>query len=62
MDETRIVVDCPVCKRTIWANSTCHHGKVPDLDEKPPVVIKPDDAPVKESRQEPPPYKRKRRT
>lgn len=24
--ETSVVVDCPVCKRTIWKNSTCYHG------------------------------------
>jgi hypothetical protein len=27
--DTRIVVDCPVCNRTIWANTRCYHGQVP---------------------------------
>lgn len=25
---TGIIKECPVCKRVIWANSTCHHGGV----------------------------------
>ena len=29
MDSQSAVIDCPVCKRTMWANSTCHHGQVP---------------------------------
>ncbi len=28
-DQQRIVVDCPVCRRTVWANATCLHGAVP---------------------------------
>jgi hypothetical protein len=27
--DRRIVTDCPVCKRTVWFNSVCHHGKIP---------------------------------
>ena len=27
--DSRIVVDCPECHRTIWAGTTCHHGVVP---------------------------------
>lgn len=26
--DTSLVVDCPVCRRTVWANSVCHHGEV----------------------------------
>lgn len=32
---TDLVVNCPECHRTIWANSVCHHGKVPDPDDQP---------------------------
>lgn len=32
VDDSRIVVNCPTCKRTIWANATCLHG-----DPPPPV-------------------------
>lgn len=26
--ERRIVIDCPICSRTIWNGAICHHGKV----------------------------------
>ena len=41
-DSVRIVVNCPVCSRTVWANSVCHHGDVPppkpgdDVPKEPP--------------------------
>lgn len=39
MDEkaTGIVIDCPKCKRTIWAGATCYHGFTPltPEEEKP---------------------------
>ena len=27
--DTSVVVDCPVCKRVIWAGTACAHGAVP---------------------------------
>lgn len=30
--DSRIVVDCPQCHRTIWAGTRCHHGE--------PVLLK----------------------
>jgi hypothetical protein len=43
-DQQRIVVDCPVCRRTVWAGSVCLHGAVPppkkgttDGKPKPPT-------------------------
>lgn len=33
-----IVVDCPVCRRTIWAWTKCWHGKVPPPDPEPEQV------------------------
>ncbi len=27
VDSDAIVVNCPKCHRTIWGNSTCHHGE-----------------------------------
>lgn len=27
--EHAVVINCPVCKRVIWANATCTHGEVP---------------------------------
>lgn len=42
-----IVVDCPVCKRTIWNGTRCFHGSPPppgvggpyvDKDEEPRVM------------------------
>lgn len=40
--DTSLVVDCPVCFRTVWANSTCRHGL---MDLEPVRVDKnPDDA------------------
>jgi hypothetical protein len=45
-DERRIVVDCPVCKRTIWGGTTCYHGLVPlpgqgtkNTDDDEPKVL-----------------------
>lgn len=29
-DETSIVMNCPVCHRTIWRNAKCYHGQPPD--------------------------------
>lgn len=28
MGDTSLVIDCPVCHRTIWYNTVCHHGEV----------------------------------
>ena len=27
--DSRIVVDCEVCHRTIWAGTPCSHGEIP---------------------------------
>lgn len=27
--DSRIVVDCPTCRRVIWAGTACAHGAVP---------------------------------
>ena len=35
MSDTDSVVNCPTCKRVIWRNTTCHHGRVPPPDTDP---------------------------
>ena len=47
-----IVVDCPECRRTIWANTVCTHGTVP-----PPSK----DAPKEDAVKEAPRYRLKTR-
>lgn len=37
-DEDGIVVDCPVCKRTIWNGTRCYHGAVPPPGVEGPCV------------------------
>lgn len=34
---TDLVVNCPECHRTLWANSVCHHGRVPPPAAAPPA-------------------------
>lgn len=29
MNNGPLIIDCPVCKRTIWAHATCWHGQPP---------------------------------
>lgn len=44
--DSRIVVDCPVCHRTIWHNSRCTHGVVvltPVVPKDDKVLIEPGD-------------------
>lgn len=36
---TSLIIDCPVCYRTIWANSTCHHGRIPPPDDEKPAPV-----------------------
>lgn len=31
-----IVINCPVCHRTIWANTVCPHGTVPPPSKDAP--------------------------
>lgn len=50
-DPNSIVVNCPVCKRVIWAHATCTHGEVP----VPLVPADPDQEP-----DEPQPKKRRK--
>lgn len=33
-DNRHIIIDCPTCKRTIWAESVCHHGQPPTTPNK----------------------------
>lgn len=44
--DSRIVVDCAVCHRTIWHNSRCTHGVValePVVPKDDQVLIEPGD-------------------
>jgi hypothetical protein len=45
-----IVIDCPVCFRTMWATSTCHHGQMPPPrnDDQDPRANPPRVRPVSE--------------
>lgn len=36
MDEKPIIVDCPECRRVMWRNGTCSHGKVPEPSSEAP--------------------------
>ncbi len=40
-DRAPIVIDCPVCSRTIWTHSVCHHGKVPETMHGAPKEVVP---------------------
>lgn len=49
--DSRIVVDCPKCHRTVWAGTLCHHGepvllKVTRKDD--PVLKEPGGSPVED--------------
>lgn len=37
--DSRVVVDCDVCHRTIWAGTRCAHGKVPEPDPDAPREV-----------------------
>ncbi len=37
--DSRIVVDCPQCHRTIWAGTLCHHGAPILLSHGAPVEV-----------------------
>ena len=48
-DECRIVVDCPVCKRTMWAGTRCTHGQIPPPSKEAPkeTVLPTEEKPCK---------------
>lgn len=46
--DNQLVIDCPVCKRTIWNGAYCNHGNVPEPKKEKATtntINKPEDSP-----------------